>query len=705
LVERHAAQGSVNELAGQPGQPNPTGSHGVGTADDKEAKIKKPQRVVILVHGIRTFGAWQSRLAELLAKEDPSIQFLPYFYGYLSPIFFWLPFLRVFARRRLYNWLNANQEELRGKQLTIVAHSFGTHIVAYLLKAIHRSYSVRFEHVIFCGSVVRDTFIWDEIVGPRKRVQSLFNFCGTRDVWPIVAQLFVLNTGLGGRYGFRGILGAQTGIVNLYHDVKHSGFFGDRFMIENWLPIILDRDLTPILRAARPPTPSLLTGFAVIAEPIKLALLLLPVLLPGWIVWQSHLEDLRLRKEAVDASNRAAFEESLQALTAVALTWRQAPAEAFSRLVSIDVPEGLGFMGMKLEAEILNSIVSSISSDARLPNASDPGSDQIVWSPNKRFALLILRAQGSSAASTPPPLYLFDSSNSRISKIDYPAHSGENRANPLIYGYENTDNKLFVIDGSAVDIFEANGKRSVSFSTACPTSGIVTLSLMPWLHEAIFSYDDAELCISKINKEEPPTRIRLSQGSNRVGRLSAMRGKGLLAVTLSSGDGYLLSRSENGQWSSRQIASKRPIQDISFLGDGRIVAIIGYDRTDYDELDPIGKIRCSNPTEEPVGTRFILLDDALSVASATTIQCAAYSVSGILYFFGRESGGLVLYVLKNEPDPDLAQDLRVDVFSDIPTRGMTRNHYIKYYRNDFISHLSEGSLSEAFRTRSAVIVQ
>jgi hypothetical protein len=647
------------------------------------------QRVVILVHGIRTFGEWQSRLSELLVKEDSSVQCLTYFYGYLSPIYFWIPFLRVFARRGLYNWLNDNEKFLHGKQLTIVAHSFGTHIVAYLLKAIHRSCSVKFCQVIFCGSVVRDTFMWDKLVGPQNCVRTLYNFCGTRDIWPIMAQLLVLNTGLGGRYGFRGVLGVQTGIVNLYHAVDHSGFFEESFMVANWLPIILGRDLSSILRAVRPPTPSWLTDFAVVAEPIKLALLFLPIVVPTWIVWEAHQEGIRLR-------NKADFEEGLQRLTAVALTWREGPEQTFAELVSKDAPTGLTFLHTKLQAELLNSIISSLTADEG--DAFKSGTREILWSPNRRFALLIFRSQSVPETAAAPSLYLFDSARSTISKMDYPGHFAAGAT--LSYGFEEANNKPFVMSGSELRVFEADGKRFQSFSTTCPTSGIESMALLTRPPTVIFRYASSEICIVAAGKDGPPTTLRLSSGSDHVVRFGIGRGKSLVAVTMSSGDAFLLTRSDAG-WSSSRITSSRKIYDVAVLGDGRIGAIVEYRSADYPALDQIGQIRCRG-VEAPVSTRFVLLDESLSVASAKTVQCVDGSAYGVLRFFGKESSGLALYAMKDQP---FQIDLRVDVFSDVPTEGIPRHHSITSYSNELISRLSEGSLSEVFRRKGLSVVE
>ncbi len=95
------------------------------------------KKLVITVHGIRTFGQWQERLARLLCA-DPSkdIAVENYHYGYFSVLAFLVPVFRWIATRRFRTELEHIAREYPDRELSLVAHSFGTHLVGWGLLGI-----------------------------------------------------------------------------------------------------------------------------------------------------------------------------------------------------------------------------------------------------------------------------------------------------------------------------------------------------------------------------------------------------------------------------------------------------------------------------------------------------------------------------------------------------------------------------------------
>lgn len=57
-------------------------------------------RLIITVHGIRTFGHWQERLEQMIKRRDPTVEVFNYKYGYFSVAAFVVPFLRWLVTRR-----------------------------------------------------------------------------------------------------------------------------------------------------------------------------------------------------------------------------------------------------------------------------------------------------------------------------------------------------------------------------------------------------------------------------------------------------------------------------------------------------------------------------------------------------------------------------------------------------------------------------
>ena len=157
------------------------------------------RHLVITVHGIRTFGAWQKRLANLLG---PGIASHHYRYGYFSV----LAYLSV-----IFRWpiVNRFKEELLATaaggwdRIDIVAHSFGTYIVAKAIQRIPVGQRPAIHTIIFAGSVLRPKFRVNDLVG--RGVYRLVNDCGIKDHVLVANQLFVLLSGLAGRLGFMGM--------------------------------------------------------------------------------------------------------------------------------------------------------------------------------------------------------------------------------------------------------------------------------------------------------------------------------------------------------------------------------------------------------------------------------------------------------------------------------------------------------------------
>jgi pimeloyl-ACP methyl ester carboxylesterase len=234
--------------------------------------------ITILVHGIRTFGSWQERLRRLL-EEQCNQDVVIFRYGYLDVLAFIIPFARRFAIKRFTQYLDENADTLRNRQINLVAHSFGTYVIAWVLLRDARRLTLNVNTVILCGSVLRQFFPWQRLTRD-KTVGRVINDCGTKDMWPLMAQCFVLGLGAAGRYGFAGPLGSAVGIYNRYFPFGHDGFFAEQQMAEYWLPL-LRGGASPNGHELMPPSWHRLVGFEQYGDPIK-ALPLLAVC--AWIV-------------------------------------------------------------------------------------------------------------------------------------------------------------------------------------------------------------------------------------------------------------------------------------------------------------------------------------------------------------------------------------------------------------------------------------
>lgn len=201
------------------------------------------RHLVITVHGIRTFGNWQERLESLIRaaaqKDGKDITVLNYKYGYFSAFALLSLTLRFLTVRRFARAL-ADVARQPWDRIDIVAHSFGTYLVALALRSLSSSQVLKIHTVVLAGSVLPARFDWSTLIP--HRVARVINECGTNDNVLWLSQAVPL-LGMAGRTGFNGMTGAA--LRNRFFAFGHSGYFmkasspSDAFMEDQWLPHFL----------------------------------------------------------------------------------------------------------------------------------------------------------------------------------------------------------------------------------------------------------------------------------------------------------------------------------------------------------------------------------------------------------------------------------------------------------------------------------
>ena len=167
--------------------------------------------IVILVHGIRTSAVWMNKIIPVLKRHRFNVAATNY--GHFSPFLFWFPFTRWLAIWRVRTDIESILNEHRDLLISFVAHSFGTYIVARILR---KQFALVAHRVIFCGSILSRRFPFQRI--DKRFSGRLLNEVAPNDPWPQVAKW----TAFGFDYpDARGFMRPQ--VVDRFHQrFKHS---------------------------------------------------------------------------------------------------------------------------------------------------------------------------------------------------------------------------------------------------------------------------------------------------------------------------------------------------------------------------------------------------------------------------------------------------------------------------------------------------
>lgn len=154
------------------------------------------KRAVITLHGIRTRGEWQKSLTPTLANYD--LVPYPFDYGNFNTFQLCCPVCRKAIIKRFREEYYDICARARVKRPSIVAHSFGSYIIGWLLK---NDSHILFDKVILAGSILPKDFKWHDIFA-KEQVLAVHNEVATRDIWPRICKYFVSESGDSGTKGF-----------------------------------------------------------------------------------------------------------------------------------------------------------------------------------------------------------------------------------------------------------------------------------------------------------------------------------------------------------------------------------------------------------------------------------------------------------------------------------------------------------------------
>jgi hypothetical protein len=104
-----------------------------------------------------------------------------------------LGFFRQKAIATVWTQIQRAQLLHPGTRVSVIAHSFGTYVIAQLLKT---QFTIKFHKVIFCASVVRYNFPFEQFSD--RFGDQILNEVGAADPWPAVAESVTTGYGSAG---------------------------------------------------------------------------------------------------------------------------------------------------------------------------------------------------------------------------------------------------------------------------------------------------------------------------------------------------------------------------------------------------------------------------------------------------------------------------------------------------------------------------
>jgi hypothetical protein len=202
----------------------------------KESQNTK-DRVLISVHGIRTYGQWQTNLSKEISDYSRSFECVEIKYGFTDLLSFLIPKLRNRAVEKAAQRVIGQIRKNQNRDIFIVAHSFGTLVVEHAIRT--GDFSNPLKAVILCGSPLGHAENIDKLV---QSSEITINECGIHDTVLLFARFFGLGLGDAGRVGFE--RENSDSFRNRYFSGGHGLYFGKfgegaTFYERFWLPFII----------------------------------------------------------------------------------------------------------------------------------------------------------------------------------------------------------------------------------------------------------------------------------------------------------------------------------------------------------------------------------------------------------------------------------------------------------------------------------
>lgn len=206
--------------------------------DNKRSGIRdsSESRILILIHGIRTDGAWQ-REVQREFHGIPNLQVHDLGYDVVTGLQLAGPF-RSSPVNKIVRDIRRLKDEEPLARISVVAHSFGTYVVSRILE---EHPDISFDKIVLCGCLIKRQYPWDRNARAMRK-SAILNDVGIRDIWPLIASCSTWGYGSTGRVGFKNAM-----VTDRYFNYSHSEFFehNGQHIREYWRPFFENDEIIP----------------------------------------------------------------------------------------------------------------------------------------------------------------------------------------------------------------------------------------------------------------------------------------------------------------------------------------------------------------------------------------------------------------------------------------------------------------------------
>ncbi len=217
-------------------------------------KIPEPVHAV-LTHGIRTHATWAEEAHDVLLKKNIGSSIFRY--GFFDIINFAINFrARRNLSEELLNRINSAQQKNPKKKLSIIAHSFGSIVLAKALDLAEKvNNRIEIDAVILNGSILPIKYKWKNFTQPEKNhgvtIKRVLNVCGDGDSLPVIASHTILGAGSSGAFFLND--NHAYNLINIrLKDTNHSDMLSIGHAEDIWCRYMLNSEFEPQSTATNP---------------------------------------------------------------------------------------------------------------------------------------------------------------------------------------------------------------------------------------------------------------------------------------------------------------------------------------------------------------------------------------------------------------------------------------------------------------------